>query len=180
MESIANGDAEAFRELIQRYRPLVFAAILKMVRSAQEAEDIAQEAFIQMYRSFPQFRNRQGIGLKSWMMRIAANKAIDWLRKNRAEYARWQEQTKQFIAESRMEKESHLEKEIVRQEQQQELYAQLSQLPERYRKIVELHYFQDKSYREIALSEGIALKTVEARLYRAKQMLRNAGKEEER
>jgi RNA polymerase sigma factor (sigma-70 family) len=149
-------------------------AIWKIVRSQPDAEDLVQETFLQIYRSLPQFRNSQAVGLRTWMMRIATRKAIDWTRMQRTALSL----APQPDLGLKQVTELSAEAQLLRREEKQELHALLRRLPDDYREAVELFYFQDKSYQEIAEAQQVAVKTVESRLYRAKRLLRQSGKEE--
>lgn len=71
------GDEQAFCEIVETYKGYVFAIILNFIKDNYIAEDIAQEVFLQAYRSLPQFRNKN---FKAWIGKIAVNKAIDFKR----------------------------------------------------------------------------------------------------
>jgi RNA polymerase sigma factor (sigma-70 family) len=106
------------------------------------------------------------------MMRIATRKAIDWTRKQRTA------PSLEPHPDPEQPSDLSLEALLLRREEKQELHALLQRLPNDYREVVELFYFQEKSYQEIAEVQHIAVKTVESRLYRAKRLLRQSGKEE--
>ena len=78
VDLILAGDTEAFRLLIDRYANYIYQAAYGVLRNGKDAEDVAQEAFVQIFLSLPRYQRK---GLKSWMARIAVNKAIDYRRK---------------------------------------------------------------------------------------------------
>lgn len=73
-----NGDSDAFREIVETYKDFVFVIILNITMDYHEAENLAQETFIQVFRSLSFYRFN---GFRTWIGRIATNKAIDWKRK---------------------------------------------------------------------------------------------------
>src|ERR1700751_2131528 len=75
------GDTEAFDELVTRYRTRVFSMIYNMVRSEQDAWDLAQDSFLKAWKSIKRFRGRSSF--YTWIYRIVMNVTIDWLRKKR-------------------------------------------------------------------------------------------------
>jgi RNA polymerase sigma-70 factor (ECF subfamily) len=78
IEGMARGDQRAFRELVERYKKKVYYLALDMAGNAVAAEDISQEVFLKVYRSFSTFR--RGAKLGSWLYRVTYNAAIDHLR----------------------------------------------------------------------------------------------------
>lgn len=166
------GDDEAFTAIINRYQAYVFAIILRFVNERQDADDIAQEVFLQLYRSLP---SKQEGDLKSWIGKIAVNKAIDWKRsqKRRQALAECLEQI--TLAEDRTQ--AKIEQVILQREQEMLLHQLCRGLSPPYRRVVVKYHFEGKSYQTIAREEGISVKTVESRLYRAKKMIRERWEE---
>lgn len=172
VERHLTGDDEAFTAIITRYQAYVFAIILRFVSEHQDADDIAQEVFLQLYRSLP---GKQAGDLKSWIGRIAANKAIDWKRsqKRRQALTECLEQIT-LIEEGQPGK---IEQVILQREQEMLLYQLCRGLSPPYRRVVVKYHFEGKSYQTIAREEGISVKTVESRLYRARKMMRERWEE---
>jgi DNA-directed RNA polymerase specialized sigma24 family protein len=77
VQRFLSGDQEAFREIVDVYKAYVFAIILNFVKQQDEAENVVQEVFMQIYRSLPQYRFQS---FKSWIGKISITKAIDWQR----------------------------------------------------------------------------------------------------
>lgn len=167
-----NGDDEAFATMITRYQAYVFAIILRFVNERQDVEDIAQEVFLQLYRSLP---TKQEGELKSWLGKIAVNKAIDWKRsqKRRQNLVDCLEQI--CLVEDRSG--TKIEQVIIQREQEMLLHQLCRGLSPPYRRAVIKYHFEGKSYQTIAREEGVSVKTVESRLYRAKKMMREQWKE---
>lgn len=166
-------DPQAFEELINQYKAYVFAIILRFVNDPDDAQDIAQEVFLQLYRSLPEY---QPDHLKAWIGRITTNKAIDWKRKRARQLA---------LVDSDMERQTipgvmdmNPEQMLLQQERDSHMKDLCRSLPPRYSQIMIKYHFENKSYQQIAREEGISLKTVESRLYRARRLLRERWKEE--
>jgi RNA polymerase sigma-70 factor (ECF subfamily) len=172
VEGARAGDRESYRLLVERYQTLVYTIALRMVRDRTEAEDIAQEVFLKVYRSLDQFREEASF--KTWICRIATNRCIDWKRKHRTR----EETTHQVEEADRLVDELHErpEQALLRRETQGEVRRAIEKMPEKYRTILLLYHFQGMSYKDIAEQENISARTVETRLYRAKNMLRSALK----
>ncbi|SDE32712.1 RNA polymerase sigma factor, sigma-70 family [Paenibacillus sp. UNCCL117] len=170
------GDRDAFNELVSRYGRYLYQTVYGVLRSAKDAEDATQEALISIFAALPQYRYQ---GFKSWMTRIAVNKAIDYKRsrerKKEQLTAEWGEL--EPVAAARVHT---VEEAVLDREKREQLRGYVDQLPEHYRQVVYAFYMEEKSYQQIAQEQQIALKTVESKLYRAKQHLRKAWKEEDR
>ncbi|MDP5275340.1 RNA polymerase sigma factor [Chengkuizengella axinellae] len=166
------GDQEAFRELMEKYQTYIFQVVYSVLRHQKDAEDVTQEVFIRIYHALPQYKNQ---GFKTWMSRVAVNKAIDLKRKKQRE--------KEDLTE--IEKVEHIshgnvtEMESIQRERVHLVKTRLNEMPENYRDVMFAYYIQDKTYREIAKDQGIEVKSVESKLYRAKKWIRKNWKEEE-
>jgi len=172
IESLLARNPQAFEELINQYKAYVFAIILRIVSDPEEAQDIAQEVFLQLYRSLPE---HQPDHLKAWIGRVTTNKAIDWKRQRTRQLAVVESDVEKRAAPAEMETSPV---QILLQEERESAIKELCRgLPPRYSRVVSKYYFENKSYQEIAREEGISLKTVESRLYRARRLLRERWEE---
>ncbi|MEW6622960.1 MAG: RNA polymerase sigma factor [Bacillota bacterium] len=160
-------DQEAFRQIVEKYQTFVFAIILNIIRDYQEAENVAQETFIQVYRSLPQYKFK---GFKTWIGRIATNKAIDYKRKRQHEKERQVSLSDQLMNLD-LSNQDLLEDKVIRKEELEVLQRLFRRLPKHYNKVIVKHFIQAKSCKQIADEEGVSIRTVESRLYRAKKLL---------
>lgn len=172
IEGFLARDPQAFEELINQYKAYVFAIILRIINDPDDAQDIAQEVFLQIYRSLSEY---QPDHLKAWIGRITTNKAIDWKRKRARQLA---------LVDSDMERQAipgvldmSPEQMLLQQERESHMKDLCRSLPPRYSQVIIKYHFENKSYQQIAREEGISLKTVESRLYRARRLLRERWKE---
>lgn len=165
-------DESAYEELIKHYEAYVFAVILNFV-TVTEAEDLAQEVFLQIYRSLPRYQPRN---LKGWIGKIAANKAIDWKRQQaRVKQEQMGSDISILAADGMVNPDDFL----IQQENQEHIQKICRSLPRHYEQTIKSYYYLNKSYADIAAEEGISIKTVESRLYRAKMLIRQKWKEGE-
>lgn len=176
VKKAAAGDKAAFAQLVEKYKAYVLAIVLQVVHDSFHAENVAQEVFLQLYISLPQYRCE---GFKTWLGRIAIRKAIDWRRKHRKILEK-----EMFLPENvhmavQGGQDFVIEK-LVRQEEEEKIRALCRRLPGNYQTVIEKYYFLGKSYREIAREEKIPVKTVETRLYRARQKLKEQWEESEK
>ncbi|WP_267901421.1 RNA polymerase sigma factor [Cohnella faecalis] len=182
MTRVQDGDTEAFRIIVEHYRDPLLRLLLPIVGDAKEAEDVLQETFVRIFLSLREYR---GEGFVTWISRIAVRQAIDWRRKKGR-----RRETPEADVELRAEMvgaaagiglaaaaESPDER-LLERERVDRFADRLGRLPSRYRDVVQAYYVEEKSYQEIADREGIAAKTVESRLYRARRWMRDHWKEE--
>lgn len=166
------GDNDSFRSIVEKYQGLVYAICFNITGHRQEAENLAQETFIQVYRSLSRYENK---GFKSWIGRIATNKAIDWKRKRKLE-----NEGKVVYLEDISEistDDNSINEQLIKKENAKRVMELCNNLPEIYSTVLIKFYIQSKSYNEISKEDGISVKTVESRLYRAKQAIRKQWEE---
>jgi RNA polymerase sigma factor (sigma-70 family) len=161
-----------YRLILDRYGTHVYHAVYAVVRHPKDAEDVSQEAFMSIYNALSQYQSQ---GFKTWITRIAVNKAIDYNRRIR-------KQPGATAAFEEVEVQAHgepLEQHVLRQEQKELIHLHLQEVPPNYREILYAYYIQEKSYQEISAEQGIELKSVESKLYRAREWVRRRWKEED-
>jgi RNA polymerase sigma factor (sigma-70 family) len=165
------GGEKAFIQIVDQYKGYLMAVILPVVRDREQAQDVLQETFCQVYRSLPHF---QGGNLKVWLSRIAVHKAVDWQR--RQERLR-KELSAATPAESVTAATRSAEDEYLQSVERCRLAAVLNNLPPPYRLTLTGYFLDGKSYRQLAEEAGVTVKTVESRLYRARRMIKEQLKE---
>ncbi|MCM3713385.1 sigma-70 family RNA polymerase sigma factor [Alkalihalobacillus oceani] len=168
-----SGDDHAFRLIVEKYRTELFRVIYAILRDQKDAEDATQEVFIKIYHSLSTFENQ---GLKTWMTRIAVNHAIDSRRKRER---RREEMTEQLAFQAAVSAKDHVEAEVMLTEKQRLVREKLDQLPGSYREVVYDFYIAEKSYQQMADEQQVQVKTIETKLYRARQWMKKHWKEEE-
>lgn len=174
-----SGSDAAFRELLDRYQRPVFSIVYRMVRDREQAEDLAQEAFVKAFNHLDRYDSRRKFS--SWMFKIASNLAIDHLRRKElptvsldgsrsASTAEEAEATRiQLASEDENPEESLEARELG--EQIEEAIAGLR--PE-YRMVVLLRHVEGRPYEEIAETMSLPLGTVKTYLHRARGELRTS------
>ncbi|MCB0552875.1 MAG: sigma-70 family RNA polymerase sigma factor [Phaeodactylibacter sp.] len=170
------GDQKAYAILMDRYRNPIYHMMLKMVNNNRDdADDLTIEAFGKAFSKLSSYVPRYAFS--TWLFRIAINNGIDYIRKKRLNLYSIDEP---IDGESSSDYSSHLkastlnpEEEIIRTQRIQLMRQLLSQLNGKYRLMIELRYFEELSYEEIAEELDIPLGTVKAQLFRAKEMLAN-------
>lgn len=148
-----------------------------MLHSPHDAEDVTQEVLLQIYRSLPECRLD---GLKTWITRIAVNRAIDFRRSK----ARRPEELldSEEIAERLHEDTraiSSAELSAIEQADRQQVRERVDEMPDNYREVITAYYMEDKSYEQIAAETGLERKSVESRLYRARNWMKRHWRKED-
>ena len=144
-----NGDQSAYAELLNNYRDTLYYIMLKMTSNPTDAEDMTIEAFGKAFKNLQNYTT--DYAFSTWLFKIAANNCIDFLRKSKkvqfSDYG--------FIQKQKI----RLMREVV------------EKLKPHYRRLVELRYFQEWSYEEIANELDLPLGTVKAKLFRSREFL---------
>lgn len=162
------GNREYFPILMDIYRTRVYAKAFFITNSKEDAEDIAQETFLQMLNKIDQW---QGGNFEVWLLKIAQNLSIDFLRKRKSGVT-----TEEILPER--EKTSP-EETLLRQEKIENIHKILQRLPSVQKEILYLKHFSGLSIREIAIKRNCSEGTVKATLFQILQKLaeqfENAG-----
>jgi len=166
MERIAAGDEAAFRQLVARWEQPIHGFLVHMLGSVEEAEDMTQDVFLKVYDMAGRYRPEGRF--RSWLLRIAGNRARSALRRRRI--LRWVslDPTRHDPAAAADDPLQSLE----RREVAAQVRAAVARLPERQRAAVHLKRFQGLSYREIAEILETTVPAVESLLQRAGEALR--------
>lgn len=168
-----DGNDHAFRLLVEKYSSDVYRTVFAVLRDPKEAEDAAQEVFLKIYTSLPQYENQ---GFKTWMMRIAVNHAIDVSRKK----ARRKVEVVDALEQQAIGTPSDsIERELIENDRRQLVRKRLNELPENYRDVIFGFYIADKSYQEMADEQQVQVKTIETKLYRARNWMKKHWKEDD-
>ena len=167
------GNDHAFRLLVEKYRNDVFRTVFAVLRDQKEAEDAAQEVFMKIYTSLSQYENQ---GFKTWLTRIAVNHAIDVKRK--------QARRREDVVDSLEQQvpgtpKNSVEKEVIAQDQRRLVQKKLNEVPENYREVIYGFYIAEKSYQQMADEQNVQVKTIETKLYRARNWIKKNWKEDD-
>jgi RNA polymerase sigma-70 factor (ECF subfamily) len=173
LERCRAGDERAYRELVDRYRRQVYSLAYRMVRSAEDAEDITQETFVRVFRSLDRYDPRRPF--TAWLFTIAARLCIDAIRRRKhrpiALVRRDGESDEDRIIE--VEDPGPGPEDLAsRAEEERRTGDLIESLPPHYRIVVIMRHQQDLSYEEIAEALRVPLGTVKARIHRARALLK--------
>lgn len=158
--------AEAFELLVECYRDKVFRLAFSMMHNETQAEDIAQDAFVKIWKALATYHG--GASLSTWIYTITRNTCLTELKKR---------STRQTVSLYEPEMEAAIDSIPALQASatgmgaEIDAEAMLAKLPEKYRRVITLFYLEQKSYEEVAAMLGIPLGTVKTLLFRAKKEL---------
>jgi RNA polymerase sigma factor (sigma-70 family) len=173
------GNADTFRSIIDSYQAYLYRIVFSVLHHPKDAEDATQEAFVKIFFSLPKY---QGQGFKTWITRIAVNTAIDHKRKvgSRNERLVATNTTSDDVPLNELAPAPEsVEDNLLRNERSRLIAHYLNDIPDNYRHIVVAFYMEEKSHLQIANEHGIAVKTVESKLYRARHWMKKHWKEED-
>lgn len=164
------GDTAAFDILFAKYQDYVFNIVYGIVGNAEEARDLSQEVFVQVYRSLPKFR--QGSRFATWLYRIAINRAVDAARGSR----KWRFlpilEVPSLMARA-ADADSEPEATYVRGEEREAIQRILMRCPVNHRDVLVLRYYRGLSVEEIAETLECSISAAKVRLHRARKLFKD-------
>ncbi|MCQ2235473.1 MAG: sigma-70 family RNA polymerase sigma factor [Bacteroidales bacterium] len=173
------GDQKAYAELLSRYRDSIYFMLLKMVNNKSDAEDLTIEAFGKAFKNIRQYS--PNYAFSTWLFKIASNNGIDFLRRKRGfiisidgDDQKEDSKPMTVIDEGLDPAEAMIKSQIA-----DLVRTVVQKLKPRYRTLVEMRYFQELSYEEIATQLDLPLGTVKAQLFRSRELLYNILKNTE-
>ena len=162
--AVSRGERAAIAALTRRCLPVVHSVARRLLRDRNEAEDIAQETFVKVWRAIDKF-DAERARLETWVARIATNACLDKLRKRR-------EEAINEDAPERADTTPRADDLLVADASAQRVRAAIAALPERQRVALELCSFQDCTNIEAAEILGVSIEAVESLLARARRKLK--------
>ncbi|MDX9728484.1 MAG: sigma-70 family RNA polymerase sigma factor [Bacteroidales bacterium] len=173
IERALNGDSRAYAELLNRYRDSVYYVMLRMISNPSDAEDLTIEAFGKAFHNLAKYVPSHAFS--TWLFRIATNNCIDFMRrKSQTPRPFDQDEGEEDEVEATVASDMIAPDELmINRETAASLNRIVKTLKPRYRRLIELRYFEDYSYEEIASELSLPIGTVKARLFRAKVLILN-------
>jgi RNA polymerase sigma-70 factor, ECF subfamily len=165
MERVREGDDDAFGEIVDRYKNPLVNYLTHLVRSRDRAEEIAQDAFVRLYRNAANYREQDRLG--PYLFRIATNLTVTEVRRAR----RWSLLMPRLHA-STSQAAASPDTNLMTDEIQQQVNAALERLPLKFRAPLVLFEIEEWSYEAIATALDIRIGTVKSRISRARELLR--------
>lgn len=173
LRALNEKDQRAYTELMGRYKDSVYFMLLKMVNNSDDAEDLTIETFSKAFKRLDQYSPQ--FAFSTWLFKIASNHSIDFIRKKRIKAVSIDQGYSNKDGESYVipVKEDSLDPEesMQKDERVQRMRDVVEKLKPRYKRLVELRYFEEKSYEEISEILELPLGTVKAQLFRARDFM---------
>ncbi len=172
VERVQRGEKSAFDVLVLRYQHKVLKLIMRYIRDAMEAEDVAQEAFIKAYRALPGFRGDSAF--YTWLYRIAINTAKNALvsaKRRPVDYDLDLQDPEQHELQGRLRDGETPEHLVLTEEIRETVNAAMKDLPEDLRTAIVLREIDGLSYEEIAAAMDCPVGTVRSRIFRAREAI---------
>jgi RNA polymerase sigma-70 factor (ECF subfamily) len=163
VERCRRGEVGAFEELVDRYKNLVFAMIMRTFPDRSQAEDLAQDVFLRIHRGLPYFRGEAR--LSTWIYRIVVNVCVQ-------DRGRGSSSVSLDDANAHVSTPAAADRHADDLELRDRLEKAIAQLPAQYRLLIAAHYLRGVQYEDLAEAMNLPLGTVKTQLHRAKKQLR--------
>lgn len=172
-KAVQENDQQAYATLMKRYKKAVYFMILKMIRDADDAEDLTMEAFAKAFKNLERFK--KDYTFSTWLFRIATNNAIDFIRKKKLKTMSLNntlsDDSGNAVTIDIEDDDNNPQDVYIRTQRIEMVRIFVDKLPAKYRKLVQLRYFDELSYEEIAKELDKPLGTVKAQLHRSRELL---------
>lgn len=173
-QAIGEGNQHAYAELMKNYRDSLYFMLLKMTNNPHDAEDLTIEAFGKAFKKLHQYT--PDYAFSTWLFKIASNNCIDFIRKKKKytfsiDKNYDDEETGTELANKIPAEVLDPEEDLMKKQRIQLMREVVEKLKPHYRTLIELRYFKEFSYDEIATELNLPLGTVKAQLFRAREFL---------
>ena len=182
--ALEHDDQQAYAAIMKRYRDSVNFVLMKMVHNTEDAEDLTIESFSKAFKNLPKYDPQYSFS--TWLYKIAMNNAIDFIRKKK----RLKSAANKTLSldepfankdgdtmEVNIDSGAKDPEELFMKEQRKELVQEVvNQLSPRYKKLIQLRYFKEYSYKEISEELEQPIGTIKAQLFRAREVLNSTLK----
>jgi len=168
IQKLQQGNEQAFRQLIENYQKLVVNTCYGLLQNTEDAEDIAQDVFVEVFRSVGNFRADSKIS--TWLYRIAVNRSLNHIRDNKKR--KWFQSFDDVVKEKNQQLNHYASEnpgtELENQQRANILHEAIGALPENQKTAFTLNKYEDLSYKEIADIMDVSVASVESLIHRAK------------
>lgn len=178
--AVDSNDQRAYAELMNNYRESLYMLMFKMVNNSYDAEDLTIEAFGKAFRNLSQYTS--DYAFSTWLFKIASNNCVDFLRKKRLDLYKidkdFDDKGDDCVSFELSDDGPTPEEKLFAKEKAQLVRQYVDMLKPHYRELIELRYFEELSYEEIAQRLQIPMGSVKGKLFRAKDILQALMKAE--
>lgn len=171
-KALNNGDQHAFAELMNNYRDSLYFTMLKMTNDSHDADDLTIEAFGKAFKNLRQYTS--DYAFSTWLFKIATNNCIDFMRrKSRGNFTVNTEDGEDDMSSLVKEESPDPEERFIINQKIHLMHEVVKKLKPHYKNLIELRYFKEYTYEEIADELDLPLGTVKAQLFRSREFLFN-------
>ena len=176
LKAVQEKDQQAYAILMNRYRDSIYYMLLKMVNNKDDAEDLTIEAFGKAFIRLHQYE--PDYAFSTWLFRIASNNCIDFLRKKKMQMLSidGDEGDDSSLVLDLVSPNKDPEQQAIQNQKNLIMHEIVGKLKPKYKILIELRYFQERSYEEIAEELDMPLGTIKAQLHRAREVLQGIMK----
>ena len=172
--ALEKGEQNAYAELMRNYRDTLYFMMLKMTNNPQDADDLTIEAFGKAFKNLQHYIPEYAFS--TWLFKIATNNCIDFIRKRRMNEPitinlNDLTDTGDDLADLLPATSRNPEEDIIRQQKIQSLRDIIERLKPHYKRLIEMRYYDERSYEEISNELNLPIGTVKAQLFRAREFL---------
>lgn len=176
IEQLKQGNEQAFKKLVETHQKLVVNTCYGMVQNREDAQDIAQDVFIEVYRNIQKFKGDSK--LSTWLYRIAVNRSLNHIRDNKKNkwFYSFEDEVavkSKHLQQLESSKSDRPEFELENKQRTLILHEAINSLPENQKVAFTLSKYEELSYQEIAEVMDLSVSSVESLLFRAKKGLQN-------
>lgn len=169
-----NGDQSAFSVLMKKYKDAIFHTVLKIINNRDDAEDVVLITFTKAFNNISTYNGE--FAFSTWLFKIASNNCIDFLRKKRIQTTPLYRgsadgESEEVTAIPVKDKNPDPEESYMKDQRVAKIRQIVEQMNPKYKQLIEMRYFDELSYEEIAEKTDLPLGTVKAQLFRAKDIL---------
>ncbi|MGM9869448.1 MAG: sigma-70 family RNA polymerase sigma factor [Sodaliphilus sp.] len=172
-----DGNNQAFDELIDRHKDRVYSYILRYVKNPELADDIFQETFVKAIVTIKQNRYVENGRFSAWITRIAHNLIFDYFRKEKSENLQSTDAGDINILNRKELSEATVEDHIILSQIETDIHRLIMALPDNQREVLQLRYFKDMSFKEIAMLTNVSINTALGRMRYAILNMRKMAEE---
>jgi RNA polymerase sigma factor (sigma-70 family) len=177
-DAIENHNQLAYTELMGLYKDTIYFMLLKMTGNADDAEDLTIEAFGKAFKNINKYT--PDYAFSTWLFKIASNNCIDFMRKKKKNVLandNYEDVNESYQAHNMAFQSPGPEEKLIRTQKIETMRQVVEKLKPRYKKLIQLRYFEEYSYEEICIEMDLPLGTVKAQLFRAREFLYNILKD---
>ncbi|WP_111683763.1 RNA polymerase sigma factor [Winogradskyella tangerina] len=166
INAINNGDTKAYAQIVDRYKDLVYTLALRMLKHREEAEEVAQDTFIKVFKSLHKFKGDSKFS--TWIYKVAYNTCLDTIKKNKKHLNNVAIDEYTF---NKLETIDNALDHIINEEKRDLIKKCINKLPEDSSALLTLFYFEELSLEEISKIINVEANTVKVKLFRARKKL---------